>query len=106
MDGAYRFDPGVYFATVVERSVDDPAPPASIFYTVEMRIPGAQTFRAEGVVPSNRSTDNEPNPSDPLELYPFAIGQRVLVSIDPAGSRAEIQIHDREAEAYEECDAG
>jgi len=106
MDGVYRFDPGVYFATVVERSVNDPAPPSSISYTLDIRIPGAQTFRVEGVMPSYRSTDSEPNPSDPLELVPFAIGQRVLISIDPAGSLAEIQIHDREAEAYEECDAG
>lgn len=104
MDGNRTYDPGVYSATIVERSSDVPVLPDLLTYTIELAMPGLPFLRIEDVRPSFRASDSwDPDPDNGLERIPFEIGQRVLVSVLPQGSRDDIQIHEREEGAWDSC---
>lgn len=107
MDGARTFEPGVYAATITARSSDTPTLPNSLTYTIELAVPGIPRLEIENVRPSFRASDNwDPDPSNRLEVIPFEVGQRVLVSVIPQGSRDDFQIHEQEIGAWDSCDEG
>ena len=91
----------VTVATVVERSSNDPAFSEDLDYTLEFLFNGEPAYRVENARPSWRVTDDI---EAPLKLIPFALGRRVIVSVESFGGREDVQIHESEPPFYEECE--
>jgi len=95
--------PYVTWGTVVNRSTDDVSPAENVTYDIEIHV-GGQVLLFEGAIPAYRAVEFAGSEDEEADVYPFEIGQRVIVSVDPTSAQDQLQIHEREVDAKGPCE--
>ena len=93
--------PYVTFGTIVSSTATEPTDPAGVRYEVEILDPVAGPVRYQDVRPAYRT--GEDADFAPVDVVPFVEGRRVIVTVDTASNSDQMQIHDEERIAWEEC---
>lgn len=101
-DGAYT-RPYVTWGTIVGRSSEEPAAPETLSYEVEIHFAG-QTLTVPEVSPSNRTSEQIVDADSEVDVIPFAVGEWVLIGVDPRGAQDEVRILSKEDPAPGPCE--
>jgi hypothetical protein len=100
-EGSSTMNRQVTFGIITAASRTEPSPPSEITYDVLVELPGVGALTFEGVKPAYRAVDDA---EDEIDVFPFPVNRRVLITIEPLGARDDIQIHDQEQPSFKRCE--